>query len=201
MNELAKKSESTESLKQPIATEVPAPKKEPAKGEIADAASAEATIVIYQLKFLEAGMMTATLRQVMEGLTITTDARMNSIIVSADESVHESVRGIVEQLDQPRPDSTPVIGAPASIATVEEQLADLMGDQKVLLGKTSSKTDAATQEQLRRVLAREFELRQKLQRLEIQLLRQRLDTMQNQIELKDALKEQIINRRLQGLID
>lgn len=146
------------------------------------------------------------------------DERTNSLIVRGSDEILNVIFGILARLDEPSESTPPATGTfgrqwqPPPSASVEqlaaeyqakerqaEELARQLRELPVIESHRSSRDELLTG--LRRAISAAFAARQQLHQAEIAQLEQRLKTVQRNVETRQKLSDEIIDRRLKDLLD
>lgn len=183
-------------------------------------------LTVFYLKNAEARSAAAILNQLFGGFPIVVDRRLNAIIVRGDSQEDLSrLEALLKKLDQPQAKQgrspspqdfmramrgagrAKVHAQPATLREkyneFEQQAAELAEQYRDLPDKaTRARTGAAAlKTHLAETVRHAFEARQELQRAELAALRQRLACIEQQIATRERIKDKIIDRRIEDLLN
>lgn len=179
----------------------PSQRTKSSSGSLSQRDSEEAAVTkIIHLQRASAAELRNTLQQLAPAdIKLVADERTNAIIVSGPEGKLAELEAIVLRLDEPADsaaeDKRP---APQSAGTVDElkhQYADAEQEAAAL-----AKESKPAKDKLRAAVAKAFELRQKLLQAELAEFRQRSERIQQSLQQREGIKQQIIERRVEELL-
>ena len=163
--------------------------------------------VVFYLKNVQATEAARIVRQVFGGkVKPAVEERTNSLIVASDDPL--TVNRVRELLQ--------AIELPAAKGLALPQVAQSVDDLRRLYNELEQRTREladglrvpqrilpreAIAEELRVLVKHAFEARQKLQRAELAEFAKRLQGIQQSIEMRDRVSQQIIDRRVEELLD
>lgn len=165
----------------------------------------EPIVIVYRLQHAGAADLAELLRGLMAGGNVQADVRTNSLVVVATKEQHESLQDLLQNLDAP-------VVAPQPAA--EERDADAVeatrenyrqkDEEARALARSTQGTGGEIDRELRTRLAQlvtqAFDLRQKLQRAEVGLLREKIGIVETRLAQRDTLRKEIIDRRVEELL-
>lgn len=172
-------------------------------------------IKIAELKRAQATDVAATLKQIFRDAQITfvPDVRTNAVVVSAPDDQQQIINTLIDMLDQDLPAGTPGSRDPVTAMKSDtvrinaSQLKEQYEAQERKAGAIAKQLQdapapaAAVKATLRQAVAEAFTLRQQLHQAELAAFQQRMAKIQQTIRTRDQLKEQIINRRVEDLLN
>lgn len=172
-------------------------------------------IKIAELKRAQATDVAATLKQIFRDAQITfvPDVRTNAVVVSAPDDQQQIINTLIDMLDQDLPAGTPGSRDPVTAMKSDtvrinaSQLKEQYEAQERKAGAIAKQLQdapapaAAVKATLRKAVAEAFTLRQQLHQAELAAFQQRMAKIQQTIRTRDQLKEQIINRRIEDLLN
>ncbi len=175
----------------------------------ADDRASESTkrIVVFRLQHAQAGQLAELLQAVMTDGGVKADERTNSLLVFGTTEQIDALRGLIENLDI-APTSEAVSGKsiahPNSIEATRTDYATKQKEAASLARSLADETDEKTAKQLRtrldRLVTEAFDLRQKLQRAELALLKERMQIVETRLQQRNVLRKEIIARRVENLL-
>ena len=216
--------EATESVKQfrdryEDAREVPKPHRTPRRD-----------LTVFYIKYADAKTVAATIDELFN-VSLVVDERSNSLFLRYDDEEEAAeITEVLRVLDQPdeefeklpvRQKKTPSKSKPGGgadlpevtseaieilrreLADIESQAAATAGVlRQAMLAKNAEPLELETRRvQLRRHVELAFAIRQKLQQTELAAIRSRLAGVEKQIEAREQIRDRIIQRRLEELLD
>ncbi len=182
-------------------------------------------VKVFHLAHADAQSMCATLSPLWRDVAVAADQRSNTIIATGPSEELAKIEALLLRLDKPYPNQAKPPspddflramrgkrheGAPPQPAALHEkylqlerEAAELAKQYRDLPGKgTRARTGAAAvKTQLAETVKQVFDARQKLQRAELAALRQRLARIEQQIASRERIKEEIIDRRIEDLLN
>ncbi|MEQ9588050.1 MAG: secretin N-terminal domain-containing protein [Parvibaculaceae bacterium] len=167
----------------------------------------ERRIRIFHLENIAATDAARLVRQLYgEAINPVVDERTNSLVCKDAPSVLEEVEALLLHLDST---ATKALDLPTSAQPVDDlrklfkQLEQRTKEFAAQLLDPAENPAATKQlhEELRVLVRNAFEARQELQRAELAEFAQRLQGIQRSIEMRDRISQQIIERRVEELLD
>jgi hypothetical protein len=167
----------------------------------------ELQIGVFQLENIDATDAARILRQLYgEALNPVVDVRTNSLVCKDTPSALQKIEALLLQLDSP---ATKAIDLPTSAQPVDDlrqldnELERRAQEMAAKLRGPAPNVAAFKQwnEELRATVSKAFDARQNLQRAELAEFSQRLKGIQQSIAMRDRISQQIIDRRVQELLD
>ena len=181
---------------------------------------------VFPLRRTKAGDTAKLLSQLIEDGTFSADEKNNSLVAVVTKDECAIVEALVKHLDSPaagvdasvkgkpsRPAMPLALGIVAGAQTTDlagfvratrEQYTALEREAKALAQLAREQVDAKTADQLRQRLratvAEAFGLRQQLHEAELRLLRQRIQKIEATLGRRQALRDVIIDRRIEALL-
>ena len=164
------------------------------------------------LRHTRAEMVADQIRQLYADidLTLVCEEQTNLLLVSGRPAVIAEVKELVANLDQQKDASLEQLEAATrelakEYRTLENgKLADLVvlpPSDDLPVGAKLKEISSLKTKKLRDVVKTEFEARQRLQRAELSRLQQELQSIQRQIDTREQLKDEIIDKRVEELIN
>ncbi len=168
----------------------------------------EPRIKIFHLVHARADQMVAILRQLFPEITMSGDERTNSLVAQGEERRLEVAEAVIQRLDEtPSQKQEPALDeasrrriletASTDFASAEAQIQSIVKD---LAGEPDKKTSEQLRARLAGLVADAFDLRQKLQRVEVGLLREKIKIVETRLAQRDTLRKEIIDRRVEELL-
>lgn len=167
----------------------------------------ELQIGVFQLENIDATDAARILRQLYgEVLNPVVDVRTNSLVCKETPSALQKIEALLLQLDST---ATKAIDLPTSAQPVDDlrqldnELERRAQEMAAKLRGPAPNVAAFKQwnEELRATVSKAFDARQNLQRAELAEFSQRLKGIQQSIAMRDRISQQIIDRRVQELLD
>ena len=169
---------------------------------------------VFYLKFVEAKEAARIVRQLFGGVVNpAVEERTNSLLVASDDPMAvKKVEELLKAIDSPAAKDV-AIDFRSSVGDADEKPDDLRGKCAELEQRTRELAarlrgplpDPATGDrlntELRDMVKQAFEARQQLQRAELAEFAERLRRIQQSIEMRDRISQQIIDRRVEELLD
>ena len=167
----------------------------------------ELQIGVFQLENIDATDAAHIVRQLYgKAINPVVDVRTNSLVCKDAPSVLEEIEALLLQLDSTAT-KAPDLPTPAQSV---DGLRKLYGELELRTQELAAKlrhpahnpaTVKQLQDELRETVRQAFEARQNLQRAELAEFSQRLKGIQQSIEIRDRISQQIIDRRVEELLD
>jgi len=155
--------------------------------------------MVFKLTYATASSVRHQLRQVYADmdLQLRADERSNSLFVFGPPAALAEITDLVTKLDSDD-EVDRLEAATRKLAREYAKVKDIRKYQREVSPR--SEPDKKKQE-LRDAVKSTFEARQRLQRAELGRLQQELQSIQRQIDTRDQLKDQIIDKRVEELIN
>ncbi len=170
-------------------------------------------VTVFYLKFVEAKEAARIVRQLFGGVVNpAVEERTNSLLVASDDPLAvRKVEELLKAIDSPAAKDVD-LDFRSSVGGADEKADELRGKLAELEQRTQELAarlrgplpDPATgdrlNKELRDAVKQAFEARQKLQRAELADFAERLRRIQQSIEMRDRVSQQIIDRRVEELL-
>ncbi len=169
-------------------------------------------IKIFSLKNTEAQQMNEILRQclrdVIPDVVLVPDLRTNSLITHGREDQLRILESLLMKLDEtPSKPPAPPSGEASrreNLDATRNEFASKESEVRSVAQSIAAKKDAAAAKELRmrleRLVTEAFDLRQKLQRAEASLLKERIAIIDARLRQREVLRKEIIQQRLEVLL-
>jgi len=165
-------------------------------------------IKIFNLVHARANQMTAILRQLFPEITMSGDDRTNSLIAQGEQGRLEAAEAVIQKLDEtPSEKQEPPLDEASRrriLETASGEFAVAEAEIQSIVESIAGEADKKKAEQLRArlagLVAEAFDLRQKLQRAELALLKERVGIIESRLGQREALRDEIIKRRVKSLL-
>jgi len=178
----------------------------------------ESRVEIYHLRHARAAAVERILRQLVVGVdSIVADERTNALYVRGSANRLSEVESLLQRLDQPAtPAEQKAVGqssalshadAAASVAErtkqyeAKEQEAAIIVQQLRAAKELRPGHEAMLRTNLKSVVTQSFQLRQKLHEAELAHLTSRIRGIEQTIQARQKIADQIIDRRVKELLD
>jgi hypothetical protein len=175
---------------------------------------------IFNLKNSIANDVAPIIRQLFNGATVSLDNRTNALIVRATELHLREIEAVLLRLDSTETavknsetTNQPGIDANTPVSSIAEyrrqldaleqpvlQLAEQVREAETKQGKDHPDS-AKLRADLRAAVQQTFAARQKIQRAELAEFTRRLQRMQQSIDSRDRIVDQIVDRRVEELLE
>ncbi len=173
---------------------------------------------IFSLKQLDAKAAASIVSQLFESdsLAVAVDERGNTLIARGDEAKLAEVEAVLLRLDEEPPadaapgKSPPETGRPGDVEShaakyreLEKQAAQTAAEHQQLRAEYADSHPQATasKDRLRQQVSAAFEARQQWQNAELIQLRARLAAIEQSLSARERIKDTIIDRRVEELLD
>ncbi len=164
--------------------------------------------VVFYLKNVEAAEAARIVRQFFGGkVNPAVETRTNSLIVASDDPLTVNrVRELLQAIELPAANKFALPQPAQSVDDLRQLYNELEQRTRELAARLrdplpNPATGDRLNDELRDTVKQAFEARQKLQRAELAEFSQRLRGIQQSIEMRDRISQQIIDRRVQELLD
>jgi type II secretory pathway component GspD/PulD (secretin) len=176
---------------------------------LSPAKSLETDSRVFLLKYIPAADAEQLVSLVLP-VAVRADQRTNSLVVAGSAEKLEAVERLLESLDAPAP-PTPAVVEAAQRAQAQKHLEDArreVTNRALQWLEQTQRPDAAAGaerderlKELHDAVAEEFRLRQQQQELEVQALEARLQSLRRVIQYREQIREEVIRRRVEELLD
>ena len=172
----------------------------------------QSQIKVFRLVNSEAQQTVLILAQMLERVipdsVLGADPRTNSLIVRGPEDQLRLVESLLMKLDEapsrPPTSSSTEATRPEHLADARTDFASAEAEIQSIVNSIAGEADKKRREQLRArltgLVAEAFDLRQKLQRAEVGLLREKIGIVETRLAQRDTLRKEIIDRRVEELL-
>ncbi len=168
----------------------------------------EKQLKIFHLVHARANQMAAILRQLFPEITMSGDERTNSLIAQGEQRRLEAAEAVIQKLDEtPSEKQEPPLDEASRrhiLETASGEFAAAEAEIQSIVESIAGEADKKKAEQLRArltgLVAEAFDLRQKLQRAELALLKERVGIIESRLGQRDSLRDEIIQRRVESLL-
>jgi type II/III secretion system protein/uncharacterized protein DUF1573 len=164
-------------------------------------------IIVFRLQHAQAGQLAELLQAVLTDGRVKADERTNSLVVFGTAEQIDALKGLIENLDiaaTPQAASRKAETPPKSIEATRTDYATKQQEAASLARSLADETDEKTANELRtrlsRLVTEAFDLRQKLQRAELALLKERMQIVETRLLQRNVLRKEIIARRVENLL-
>ena len=160
--------------------------------------------VVFYLKNVQATEAARIVRQVFGGkVNPAVEERTNSLIVASDDPLTVNrVRELLQAIELPAAKELALPQVAQSVDGLRRLYNELEQRTRELAdGLRAAGRPPAAEFELRDAVKQAFEARQKLQRAELAEFAERLQRIQQSIEMRDRVSQQIIDRRVEELLD
>ncbi|MHB8902666.1 MAG: secretin N-terminal domain-containing protein, partial [Thermoguttaceae bacterium] len=172
------------------------------------AAPDQRQIKIFNLVHARAEQMAAILQQLFPEITMSGDQRTNSLIAQGEQPRLEAAEAVIQKLDETPSQNQESLLDEASrrriLETMPAEFASKESEARSVAESLAAEQDTAAAKELRmrleRLVTEAFDLRQKLQRAEAGLLRERIAVVETRLQQREVLRKEIIQRRVQALL-
>lgn len=186
-----------------ISADSPREKKSPPP---ADPAQSKKLLQIFHLKHTHANALAPLLQSIIPDATFTPEDQTNSLIISATEDQFDVIKSLIQDLDT-APIGREESGKTATPQSIETTRDDYNAKQREAASVVRSLANEEDEEaagqlraRLKRLVSEAFDLRQKLQRAELGLLKERMQIVETRLRQRETLRKQIIERRVESLL-
>lgn len=170
--------------------------------------STDQQIKVFQLKNAEAAQTAVMVNQLFKDIGVEADKRTNSLIVAGTPEDLDIIEAILLRLDQtPTKPQVPTIANDSQRADLDSTRSDFSAKEaevRSLAQGIAKEDDTEAAKQLRaklnRLVVEAFDLRQKLQRAELALLKERIQIVETRLQQRETLRDEIIRRRVESLL-
>lgn len=176
--------------------------------ETAATTEAKRQLKIFHLVHARAEQMAAILRQLFPEITMSGDERTNSLIAQGEQGRLEAAEAVIQKLDETPSEKQELPLDEASrrqiLETASSDFASAEAEIRSIVESIAGEADKKKTEQLRTrltgLVAEAFDLRQKLQRAELALLKERVGMIESRLGQRETLRKEIIERRVEALL-
>ena len=161
---------------------------------------------IYILKHARAEQLAPLLQPFFPSAKLTANPSNNSLIIAATQEQFDTLEDLIKRLDTPASPQQPHTESvdTKSIETTRNDYNTKQKEAASLARSLATETDEKAAKQFRarltRLVTEAFDLRQKLQRAELALLKQRIQLVESRLQQRETLRNEIIQRRVEALL-